>query len=99
METLKLDYSNSKNLKEFIHKNFFKNQNQGKVFSNPSPLIIKKDEEIFDDIVEGDRIVKLYNKDIDGNIKLSKVYENEKEVHLIPENRYCIKNNELYVFY
>jgi len=99
METLKLNYSNQKKLETFIQKNFFENNSSGKIFSKPSPLVIEKDDEIFEEVSQNDMIVKLYNDIIDGSVKLSKVFQNKKEVHLMPQNRYCINKDNLYSLY
>lgn len=96
---IKVEYSNSTELKQIIEKSYFEEGYLGKILSKKHYLLIDQNDEINFTIFKGlnNATVKITNEIIDGSMRFI-VDETNDDVRLYPISTYCIKE-EKYIFY
>jgi hypothetical protein len=96
---LKIEFDNSDELKIFIQKAYFEQDDAGKLMGKHK-LEIKKDDIIWTVLNGMNNLpIKILNNDIiDGSLKCI-VDETNDIVSVIPASVYCIKEKGKYIFY
>lgn len=96
---IKVEYSNSTELKQIIEKSYFEEGYLGKILSKKHYLLIDQSDEINFTIFKGlnNATVKITNEIIDGSMRFI-VDETNDDIRLYPISTYCIKE-EKYIFY
>jgi hypothetical protein len=98
---IKVEYSNSTNLKELINKAYFDEGNLGKIISKKYFLEIDEKDEVNWVIFNGlhNATAKITNEElIDGSLRFI-VDESNGNVRLYPISIYCIQEDGKYIFY
>ena len=98
---IKVDFSNTEELKNIIEKSYFTEGMGGKIIGNKNFIKINESDnvhyEIFKDM--NSVTVKLHNPEIiDGSMRFM-IDETQGEVRLYPISIYCIKEEDKYIFY
>jgi len=98
---IKVDFSNTEELKNIIEKVYFTEGMGGKIIGNKNFIKINESDnvhyEIFKDM--NSVTVKLHNPEIiDGSMRFM-IDETQGEVRLYPISIYCIKEENKYIFY
>lgn len=98
---IKVEYSNSENLKSIIEKSYFQNGLNGKINGKDNYLSITKDDDVNWTIFKGlnNVTVKINNELIDGSARFIIDDVDDDEIRLFPISIYCIKEDEKYIFY
>lgn len=97
---IKVEFSDSKVLKEIIEKVYFEEGIMGKIVGNKHFLKIEESDEVLHTIFKGlnNATVKIFNDEvIDGNMRFL-IDETQNELRLYPISIYCLKEDR-YIFY
>lgn len=98
---IKVELSNSEDLKDIIEKSYFKEGLIGKIAGKDHYLTITKEDDVNWTIFSGlnGATVKITNNDIiDGAMRFM-IDETNGDLRLYPISIYCIKEIERYTFY
>jgi hypothetical protein len=98
---IKVDFSNTEELKRIIDKAYFQDGYNGKIIGNTNFIKINESDDIHYTIFKdmNNVTVKLHNTDvIDGSMRFM-IDETQGEVRLYPISIYCIKEEDKYIFY
>lgn len=97
---IKVEISNSDDIKNIIEKAYFENGHLGKILGKKDYLLISEEDIINHVIFKGlnNATVKITNEIIDGSMRFM-VDESNSEIRLYPVSIYCIKDSLKYSFY
>lgn len=98
---IKVEFSNSEELKKIIEKSYFQNGLNGKINGKENYISITKEDDVNWTIFKGlnNVTVKITNDVIDGSMRFIIDDTDDNEVKLFPISIYCIKEDEKYSFY
>ncbi len=98
---IKVEYSNSDELKSIIEKAYFEEGQMGKIMTKEHFIKIDESDDVNYTIFRGLNSVtaKITNEEIlDGAMRFM-IDETQGEVRLYPISIYCIKDDSKYIFY
>jgi hypothetical protein len=98
---IKVEFSNSSELKEIIEKSYFEEGFSGKIMGKKNFIVVdeEKNESTFS-VIKGlnNATIKITNSEIiDGTMRF--LIEETDEIRIYPISTYCIKEDEKYIFF